>query len=48
MFFKVEAKQSPEGWYTVAARCPKGHTSYKKQGDTASEYKCPQCGSTLP
>lgn len=47
MFFKVEAQKRPSGWWTIAATCAKGHTSYKKQGDTKSEYKCPYCGSAL-
>lgn len=48
MFFKVEAKKVSEGNYNVAATCPKGHTCYKKAGDTSSEYKCPYCGYDVP
>lgn len=47
MLFKVTAKKRPEGWYRVAATCAKGHTSYKKEGDTSSEYKCPYCDGAL-
>jgi len=48
MFFKVETKKQPEGWYTVATTCRNGHTTYKKQGDTSSEYKCAYCGYVVP
>jgi len=42
--FKVEAKSRPEGNYRTAGRCVQGHTSYKKDGDNSSAYKCPNCG----
>lgn len=44
MFFKVTAKKSQEGNYNVRSSCSKGHTSYKKAGDTGNEYVCPYCG----
>lgn len=44
MFFKVTASKTPHGSYNVASSCDKGHTSFKKQGDKSSEYKCPYCG----
>ncbi|GAA3879413.1 hypothetical protein [Tessaracoccus defluvii] len=46
--FKVETKRSPEGNYTVATTCPKGHTTFKKVGDTSSAYKCSYCGYDVP
>lgn len=48
MFFKATAKKSPEGNYNIATTCPKGHTSYKKQGGTSNEYVCPHCGYQVP
>lgn len=48
MFFKVEAKRTSQGNYNVAGTCDNGHTSYKKAGDTSSEYKCPYCGRIVP
>jgi len=46
--FKVETKRSPEGNYNVATTCPKGHTTFKKAGDTTSAYKCSYCGHNVP
>lgn len=44
LMFKVTAEKTPTGNYSVAGTCEKGHTSYKKVGDSNSEYKCPYCG----
>ena len=46
--FKVEAKKTSQGNYNVATTCQKGHTSYKKSGDSSSAYKCPYCGYDVP
>ena len=48
MLFKVTAKKKIEGNYNVEGSCRNGHTSYKKAGDTSSEYKCPYCGHPVP
>jgi PHP family Zn ribbon phosphoesterase len=48
VMFKVEAKRTQQGNYNVATTCQKGHTSYKKAGDTSNKYKCPYCGFELP
>jgi PHP family Zn ribbon phosphoesterase len=48
VMFKVEAKRTQQGNYNVATTCPKGHTSYKKAGDTSNKYKCPYCGFEVP
>lgn len=45
--FKTEAKRTPSGNFSLATTCSKGHTGYKKQGDS-STYKCPYCGSDMP
>lgn len=45
--FKVEAKRTQEGNYNVAASCSKGHTCFKKAGDTTSAYKCPFCSGDV-
>ena len=45
--FKTEAQKTPSGNYDVQATCSKGHTSYKKRGDSAT-YKCPYCGNDVP
>lgn len=47
---KVVAKTSEEGNYRTKAWCPKGHVSFKKDGDTGNLYTCPDkdCGLTLP
>ena len=42
--FKSTAQKTPSGNYNVAGSCEKGHTSYKKQGDNSTPYKCPYCG----
>ena len=49
MPYKVVAKKTKQGNYQTEAWCPKGHTSYKKDGDTSNEYTCPakDCGLTL-
>jgi PHP family Zn ribbon phosphoesterase len=39
----VLGKSTKEGNYDIEVTCPKGHTYYKKRGDTSS-YKCPMCG----
>lgn len=46
--FKAEAKKSREGNYNVEASCSKGHKSFKKAGDSSSQYKCPYCGHDVP
>ena len=46
--FKVEAKKTSQGNYNIQSTCAKGHTSYKKDGDRSSAYKCPYCGHDVP
>jgi PHP family Zn ribbon phosphoesterase len=45
--FKTEAKTNPSGAYDVQTTCSKGHTSFKKRGDS-NQYKCPYCGLDVP
>lgn len=45
--FRVEAEKTPRGNYNVAATCSKGHTAYKKAGDTSNKYRCPYCGHDM-
>lgn len=46
--FKVEAKKTQQGNYSIATTCPNGHTGFKKAGDSSSAYKCPYCGRDMP
>lgn len=48
IMFKVEAKKTSQGNYNVQSTCTKGHTSFKKDGDRSSAYKCPYCGHDVP
>lgn len=41
--FLTTAEKTPRGNYDVKATCEKGHTSFKKRGDS-NTYKCPYCG----
>ena len=45
--FKTEAMKTSSGSYDVQATCPKGHTCFKKRGDS-NTYKCPYCGHDVP
>ena len=45
--FKTEAKKVSSGNYDVQGTCSKGHTSFKKRGDSKT-YKCPYCGHDVP
>ena len=48
--FKVEGKKLRTGNYGTEGTCAKGHTVFKKDGDTSSQYKCPydKCGHDVP
>lgn len=46
--FKVEGMKTSNGNYNIQATCPKGHTCFKKSGDSSSAYKCPYCGHDVP
>lgn len=41
--FKTKAEKTAHGSWNVESTCPKGHTSYRKQG-TGGTYECPYCG----
>ena len=45
--FRTEGEKVARGNYDVQASCPKGHTCYKKRGDS-NPYKCPYCGHEVP
>jgi predicted RNA-binding Zn-ribbon protein involved in translation (DUF1610 family) len=47
IMFKTEAYKTSSGNYDVQATCPKGHTCFKKRGDS-NPYKCPYCGHDVP
>lgn len=45
--FKPEGRKTRDGNHNVQATCRRGHTCFKKQGDTDT-YKCPYCGHDVP